>query len=164
MAQLNATDVRIFPISNRTENTGNNFATEYNIASIINQLTGSTGFVITEEFVAEGEFSFNIAGYCFTVSQGSLLTGLAGEDDTALYAYITFSNTGSKDYQKISGGDAAVKTSFVSFTTSWDEFSKAGNVGIALLRRMDMKWKIPDESRIKFIPHKDFNIDNGRIK
>lgn len=174
MAQLEASNVRIFPISNRTVNTGNNFATEYNIASIINQLTGSVGFVITEEYVAGKEFSFNIAGYCFTVKGGaldSLLENVSG-DATALYAYISFSNIESNidiDYRKISGEDAEVgTTNFVQFTTKETEASQGGGALILLSRaKLSEKpliyssWRVPDTSRIKFIPHQ---IDNGRIK
>lgn len=174
MIQLEASNVRIFPISNRKVNTGNNFATEYNIASIINQLTGSVGFVITEEYVAGKEFSFNIAGYCFTVKGGaldSLLKNVSG-DATALYAYISFSNIESNidiDYRKISGEDAAVgTTNFVQFTTEETEVPQGGSA-LTLLGRTKLletplkysDWKIPDTSRIKFIPHP---IDNGRIK
>jgi len=159
MARLNAGDVRIFPISNRTVNTGNNFATEYNIASIINQLTGSTGFVITEEYAGDKEFSFNIAGYCFTVSRGSLLAALAGETENVLYAYINFTNKDTVDYRKIDGEDAT-NTSFVQFDTKDPKTSYQ----LKILFKDEDGWKIPDESRIKFIPHKDFNIDNGRIK
>ena len=166
MAQLEASNVRIFPISNRTVNTGNNFATEYNIASIINQLTGSVGFVITEEYVSGKEFSFNIAGYCFTV-KGGVLDGLLTNDATKLYAYINFSNTDSIDYKKINGADNAGvggnETTFVNFTTDENIFLAAGNTGLIILAREDVNqdWQIPDTSRIKFIPHQ---IDNGRIK
>lgn len=177
MAQLEASKVRIFPISSRTVNTGNNFATEYNIASIINQLTGSVGFVITEEYKAGEEFSFNIAGYCFTVTGGALddlLKNVSG-DATALYAYISFSNTESNidiDYRKISGEDAAAgATNFVQFTTEWNEASRGGGVLILLSRTKLSEtpltysnWQIPDTSRIKFIPHQNFNVDNGRVK
>lgn len=168
MAQLKAEDVRIFPISNRTVNTGNNFATEYNIASIINQLTGSVGFVITEEYVAGKEFSFNIAGYCFTL-KGGVLDDLLTNDATKLYAYINFSNTDSNidvDYKKINGADNAGvggnETTFVNFTT--DE--NTGNTGLVILARenVNQAWQIPDTSRIKFIPHRNFDINNGRIK
>lgn len=173
MAQLNAGDVRIFPISNRTANTGNNFATEYNIASIINQLTGSDGFVITETFDVNKEFSFNIAGYCFTIEAEALDTVLKNVPDSAtnLYAYISFSNTGGNiDYRKISGEDAAGaqgdETTFVNFTVDKNIFSAAGNTGLIILARENVSqpWKIPDTSRIKFIPHQDFSIDNGRVK
>lgn len=166
MAQLEASKVRIFPISNRTVNTGNNFATEYNIASIINQLTGSDGFVITETFDANKEFSFNIAGYCFTVN-GEALDDLLKSVPaaTVLYAYISFSNTGDSvdiDYRKISGKDdeGVTKTSFVQFDTK----EPGSQYKIKILHKENDAWKIPDTSRIKFIPHQDFSIDNGRVK
>lgn len=178
MVQLNAGDVRIFPISNRKVNTGNNFATEYNIASIINQLTGSGGFVITETFDVNKEFSFNIAGYCFTIKAGALDVVLKDipSGATNLYAYINFSNVSTEgneidiDYRKIDGEDnAAGITNFVQFTTEWQEASQGGGVLILLSRTKLSEtptysnWQIPDTSRIKFIPHQNFNVDNGRI-
>lgn len=67
-----AIDYRIFPTSGRFDSSdssydsGTNLITEYNIASLINQLTDKPGFVISDNGdSSNASIEFNIKGYYF---------------------------------------------------------------------------------------------------
>lgn len=116
MAYINGSDLRIFPASNRSaENqANNNWLTEFNLSSIVNQLIVGTdiqGFVITEGTTPSGilpkgaradnkiiindevnqSLDFNIAGYYFQVASVSNLVKIVdGGEATKPTSYLTF--------------------------------------------------------------------------
>lgn len=131
MAYINGSDLRIFPASNRSaENqTNNNWLTEFNLSSIVNQLIAGTdiqGFVITEGAIPSGilpkgaradnkiiindevnqSLEFNIAGYYFQVASVSNLVKIVdGGEATKPTSYLTFTkrlieSESDSDYSK----------------------------------------------------------------
>lgn len=74
MAYINGNQLNIFPVSNRTAKPYDNWLTEFNLSSIINQLVGNqNGFVITENVSADAPIEFNIGGYYFRVAKARLI-------------------------------------------------------------------------------------------
>lgn len=118
MAYINGSELRIFPASNRLaeSQSNNNWLTEFNLSSIVNQLIAGTdiqGFVVTEgtassEILPKGaradneisvgeganqSLEFNIAGYYFQVaSVYNLVTVVDGGSNAATNptSYLTF--------------------------------------------------------------------------
>lgn len=118
MAYIEGSQLRIFPASNRsaTDQSNNNWLTEFNLSSLVNQLIAGTdikGFVITEgkassEILPKGaradneitvnetdnqSLEFNIAGYYFQVaSVYDLVTAFDRESNAATNptSYLTF--------------------------------------------------------------------------
>ena len=88
MSYVNSSNIRIFPSSNRGVNSGhfgNNFATEYNLSSIVNKLLspyigGESGFLISPSLdgtLSEDPAEFNIGGYFIEVSSWSTVIAAA---------------------------------------------------------------------------------------
>lgn len=118
MAYIDGSELRIFPASNRSaENqSNNNWLTEFNLSSIVNQLIAGTdiqGFVVTEgtassEILPKGaradneiivrkgvtqSLEFNIAGYYFQVASVYNLVTIVDGGSTAATnptSYLTF--------------------------------------------------------------------------
>ena len=126
MAYINGSDLRIFPASNRSaENqSNNNWLTEFNLSSIVNQLIAGTdiqGFVITEGTSSSGilpkgvradneisiedginqSLEFNIAGYYFQVASINnlvkIVDGGNGAAATKPTSYLTFAKRSVTD-------------------------------------------------------------------
>lgn len=73
MANLNTTDVRVFPTSKRVgADPAAKYTTEYNLTNLVNRLTNREAFVITNNVIVDSnkisDFQFNILGYYFTVN------------------------------------------------------------------------------------------------
>lgn len=132
MAHINGSNLRIFPASNRSavDQSNNNWLTEFNLSSIVNQLIAGTdiqGFVITEgtassEILPKGaradneiiindgvsqSLEFNIAGYYFQVTNiNDLVEILNGTKSAATpTSYLTFNkrlidSESDSDYSK----------------------------------------------------------------
>lgn len=106
MAYINGTNLRIFPASNRSAGSqeNNNWLTEFNISSLVNQFIGNgNGFVITEGEWDSGEgaykinpdnpFEFNIAGYYFKVKAAkNIIDAVGGSNaaDVGKASYVNF--------------------------------------------------------------------------
>lgn len=132
MAYIDGSNLRIFPASNRSaENqSNNNWLTEFNLSSIVNQLIAGTdiqGFVITEgtaslEILPKGaradneiiieegaSLEFNIAGYYFQVANIDDLVKILNEKKSAKTptSYLTFTkrSINSESDSDYSGGD-----------------------------------------------------------
>lgn len=120
MGYINKNLIRIFPTSERTaENrAGTNWLTEYNIASIVNQLTGCNGFVTFPAYgkkienvtsKSEEEIKFNIGGYYFETTVGAIETAI-GEPEVPIgpetTSYIVFTNEGGNRKATIKLADA----------------------------------------------------------
>ena len=132
MAYINGSNLRIFPASNRSavDQSNNNWLTEFNLSSIVNQLIAGTnikGFVITEGVTPSGilpkgaradneiivkegvnqSLEFNIAGYYFQVANiDDLVKILNGTKSAATpTSYLTFTkrsidSESDSDYSK----------------------------------------------------------------
>lgn len=132
MAYINGSNLRIFPASNRSavDQSNNNWLTEFNLSSIVNQLVAGTnikGFVITEGVAPSGilpkgaradneiivkegvnqSLEFNIAGYYFQVANiDDLVKILNGTKSAATpTSYLTFTkrsidSESDSDYSK----------------------------------------------------------------
>lgn len=103
MAYINGSNLRIFPASNRQAGgqQNNNWLTEFNISSLVNQFIGkSNGFVITEgdwdstegayEINPDNLFEFNIAGYYFRVTKAQNIIDAFAGSSTGGASYVKF--------------------------------------------------------------------------
>lgn len=127
MAYINGSELRIFPASNRSagNQSNNNWLTEFNLSSIVNQLIAGTdiqGFVVTEgdpiedvnkDTLKDGgkilkagvqadnpikttsSIEFNIAGYYFQVSQIQYIIDAAENLSNSLATYLNFTKSTS---------------------------------------------------------------------
>lgn len=131
MAYIDGSNLRIFPASNRSADgqQNNNWLTEFNLSSIVNQLVTGTdiqGFVITEGVTPSGilpkgarvdnkitindevnqSLEFNIAGYYFQVASISNLVKIVdGGEATKPTSYLAFTkrlieSTSDSDYSE----------------------------------------------------------------
>ena len=117
MGYIKSSDIRIFPTSNRTESKqmGTNWLTEYNIASIVNQLTGCNGFVTfpaygkkIENVASDSadEIKFNIGGYYFETTVGAIEQAINAPIGSSTTSYIVFTNEGGNRKATIKLADA----------------------------------------------------------
>lgn len=162
MGYINSRDIRIFPTSNRTDSnqTGTNWLTEYNIASIVNQLTGCNGFVTFPaygkklEHIAPDsaeEIKFNIGGYYFETTVGAIETALNTlSANSGTTSYITFTNPGGNRTATIklanpSNGDISYR--YLIGKDGGDD-TTVGVKELPPLILYDSNGNIPQESRL----------------
>lgn len=137
MAYVSGKNLRIFPASNRQAEgqQNNNWLTEFNISSLVNQFIGkNNGFVITEgEWIdtegaykinPEDPFEFNIAGYYFRVTKAKDIidafadpsTGGASyvkfeiDDTTSTYEATIYISSDNEQYPVLQGSDGTTAT------------------------------------------------------
>lgn len=165
--------IRIFPTSERTaeDRAGTNWLTEYNIASIVNQLTGCNGFVTfpaygkkIENVASDSvdEIKFNIGGYYFETTVGAIEKALNAPIGSSTTSYIVFTNedgnrkatiklanapsTGDISYRYLIGKDGGDDTTEGEELPSLTLYDAAGN--------------IPQESRLN-LPGLVVKVDDG---
>lgn len=161
MAYINGNQLNIFPISNRTSKPYDNWLTEFNLSSIINQLVGNqTGFVITETVRANDPIEFNIGGYYFKVAQASYIKSAVDEktdSGSSLSSFVTFEEDGSGYYTasiKVSkdtdnpillGSDDLTDIPTILFDTK-------------TLKLFNSNYQVPSESRLSLIILNDLTV------
>lgn len=151
MAYINGDQLNIFPVSNRSSKSFDNWLTEFNLSSIINQLVGNqTGFVITEKVTANTPIEFNIGGYYFKVNPASSIKGAVDQNTNSGSSFVTFEKDERGYYTasiKISknadnpillGSDDSTEVSGGSFNTK-------------TLRLFKSDYQVPFESRLSLI-------------
>ncbi len=174
MGYIAENEIRIFPTSERTakDRAGTNWLTEYNIASIVNQLTGCNGFVTfpvygkkIENVASDSadEIKFNIGGYYFETTVGAIETALNTPIGSSTTSYIVFEedkdenrtatirladapSTGDISYRYLIGKDKGDDTTKGEKLPSLILYDKAGN--------------IPRDSRLN-LPGLVVKIDDG---
>lgn len=165
-----AETVRIFPASSRTgDSEYNNWLSEYNLSSIINQLIGSSqnGFVISDRFTAGQPFEFNIQGYYFKVLDASQLITAAKEsatDATHLIAgcnYVKFTKETDGYYASIQIGGVAPYYILKDWTAVKAKDESPVNYSLKLLTTAKT---VPDSSRIQFSKLKTISGQNLTVK
>lgn len=144
MSYVNSNNIRIFPSSNRGVNSGhfgNNFATEYNLSSIVNKLLspyigGESGFLISHSLdgtLPAGSAEFNIGGYFIEVGSWSdvIAAALANPNnstDTEVVqsSFVTFTcketSSGNRIYLEKEGESSKL----IQYESSESEYSGTG--------------------------------------
>lgn len=166
MAYINGNQLNIFPISNRTSKPYDNWLTEFNLSSIINQLVGNqNGFVITEKVTANAPIEFNIGGYYFKVAQASYIKSAADNDPKANFnspsSFVDFKNEGGYYTASIKiskaddgadnpnpvllGSDNSTDISTILFDTK-------------TLKLFNSNYQVPSESRLSLIILNDLTV------
>lgn len=105
-------NIDVFPCSNRPEHLDNRWLTEYNLVNMVNRLVDTKSFVVTNKLVvnengfadATQEFIFNVGGYVFVTTIGSIISSLVPQLSTSsINSYVTASivtTPTSEDTQK----------------------------------------------------------------
>lgn len=97
MAYIANKKLRIFPISQRTARTQDNWISEYNLSSVVNQFIdpSTQGFVISQSTGKDKSLEFNIKGYYFRVDNArdivAAVDGTSREtDSSSATTFVTF--------------------------------------------------------------------------
>lgn len=155
MAYINGNQLNIFPVSNRTAKPYDNWLTEFNLSSIINQLVGNQdGFVITETVSADAPIEFNIGGYYFKVSSVSLIKEAVDNKNSIGSSFVTFEKDKDGYYAasiKISKNtdNPTLLGSDSSSDSSVD--SSGDSVDTKTLKLFSSDYQVPPKSRLSLI-------------
>lgn len=155
-------NLKVFPTTTRPEKDQQaRQPTEYNLTNLINRLTGSAAFVITDTLSTSSPIEFNIMGYYFRLS---VLPSDLLEKSTKIYAYIIISESGGwQSLQNTQGSGVAEDTAkgYTGLTLTDEEpsSSQAGLHSLLLCEKINGSWVIPNESKIWI-----GSIDNGELK
>lgn len=105
MAYIANKKLRIFPISQRTARTQDNWISEYNLSSVVNQFIdpSTQGFVISQSTGKDESLEFNIKGYYFRVDNaGDIVAAVDGTsretDSSPVTTFVTFGKNDSGYY------------------------------------------------------------------
>lgn len=108
MATINSNKILVFPTTTRTDDYSKRarLMSEMSLTGLINQLTDTDSFVISQSYSASDVFKFNIHGYYFELSAGALTSVLQTVSASqSLYAHIEL--TSSSGYVELYGQDSA---------------------------------------------------------
>lgn len=163
MAYINGDQLNIFPVSNRTAKPYDNWLTEFNLSSIINQLVGNqNGFVITENVSADAPIEFNIGGYYFRVAKARLIKEAVDQKKSVGSSFVTFEKDGdgyyiasikiskNTDNPTLLGSDSSVDISGDSFDTK-------------ILKLFKSDYQVPSESRLSLIVLNNLVVENLKV-
>lgn len=178
MAYINGNQLNIFPVSNRTAKPYDNWLTEFNLSSIINQLVGNqNGFVITENVSADAPIEFNIGGYYFRVAKARLIKEAVSQTSvTASSSFVEFALGGDGYYNatiRISTENAANP---ILLGSDSPNDNQVGDKSLTL-NLFNSSYQVPDSSRLSLIvlqnltvkgtltaeASKALNIDDGLL-
>lgn len=178
MAYASSTNISVFPTVGRPDyDPQGRLTTEYNLTSLLNNLLGVQGFVITNnnEDVSnlESDFEFNIKGYIFRIHKiYDIISNFTNTNTDKIYASIELNiidgtsgtNTSNESInnqvvQSIRGEDMEITSNtkkFIGYTgvifdsnpPSTTTTSKT--YWIQILEKRDGGWYIPDNSKVKF--------------
>lgn len=155
MGYVNSSNIRIFPTSSRSTNSGTNWVTENNLASILRSILSSNkSFVISD--AGESPFKFVINGYYVEVNgwddlENNLSNGSNNsctlinfvKDDKKITAQITIiKNNSDESFQYLDGGDNKDLVGGGTLIPA-EPFVLAEYSGDA--------WKVPDTSRLNLV-------------
>lgn len=165
MAYINGDQLNIFPVSNRTAQPYDNWLTEFNLSSIINQLVGNqNGFVITEEVRANDPIEFNIGGYYFRVAQASLIRNAADGNSNG----NSNKNSSFVDFKKEDGyykATITVSKDASNPTLMGSDKSNTQSDGNNLtLNLFDADYKVPDTSRLSLIVLQNLTVKSIAVE
>lgn len=155
-----AIDYRVFPTAGRFDSSdssydsGTNIVTEYNIASIVNQLVDKDGFVIDSSFnINNPHLNFNIAGYYFQARNF-----IPEANSTIVGDYVKFTNINNEIKASICISNSTDMPSYnqliLCANNNWDETDS-----LIILKKQGNNWQIPLRSRIHFNTY----IDDGDL-
>lgn len=155
MSYINGKNLHIFPSSSRTAQPEDNWLSEYNLSSIINQFldsgsNGCSGFVISSTAKSGQPFEFNIAGYYFKVDDLQNIIDAAKEDADSPSSFVAFSvESGAYRATIYLSGDNPPKL------LGADDSSKvaSGNIqySLVLFKSADSGYEIPPTSRLSVV-------------
>ena len=159
-----SSNIKVFPAARRIGSADpfSRLMSESTIASIINRLIGSEGFIITssDNAISSGVFEFNLFGYYIKINDiASIISTLSSGTEIYATIFLETFQSGDLSYVELVGSDADSNYNGVQFTTTVpaDQTNKEKHY-LKILEKVDGSWKIPAESRIKFGRH-DFSID-----
>ena len=184
---LKSKNVTVFPSVNRSVGAkGARLFTEYNLVHLINQLTDTDSFIISNELdLSNPVFEFNIAGYYFKVDSYvniiSKFDGMPVSLGDNIYAEIKIDNNNELSGYDII--DETIVSSDVDERKIYNgvDFYKTSSVSNVVLKEIDgdytiyrlplftfMKidkpnpdWQIEQRSKIKFTASSILVIDGG---
>lgn len=180
MAYIDGKNLRIFPatIRSASDRAQDNWLTEFNLSSIINQLVGgnSKGFVITESPADGSPFEFNIGGYYFKVSDIKNIKDCVNsetktDEPSSFISFNTEEDSGTTYYTAkiIISSDTS---SPILLGSDGGEIPESGNeLTLRLFYLKDGKYVIPPTSRLSLIALRSLKvmvpgqvqIDDGEI-
>lgn len=169
---LPSNQIRVFPCANRgaSYNLDSRLTTEYNLTNIINQLTDTKKFVITNFVDSDNKvLEFNINGYYFSVSDYTnivnniYLEGTPAEIDDCIYAEIFIDeNSTNIVFNELSVNTTEDEEAGVFNGVTFDNTYNEEQNSLKLLVYTSDGWKIPLESKIRYNKH-SISIDNGEL-
>lgn len=158
---LSSDKIKVFPSARRSDSVNDPFSrlmSESTIASIINKLIDTEGFVITNTYTPNGQLEFNIHGYYFNITNSTeIMTTYSGAaDDTVLFASIILSvfsspNDSNLKFEELKNYDnGSVYEGLIVNTTVPTPATGEKVFKLAILKKVNGSWVIPQESQIKF--------------
>lgn len=163
MAYINGNQLNIFPVSNRTAKPYDNWLTEFNLSSIINQLVGNqNGFVITENVSADAPIEFNIGGYYFRVAKARLIKEAVSQTSvTDPSSFVEFA-LGRDGYYNAT---IRVSTDTNNPTLLGSDNSSDNQVGgeSLTLNLFNSSCQVPPESRLSLMVLNNLVVENLKV-
>lgn len=172
---LPSNQIRVFPCANRgaSYNLDSRLTTEYNLTNIINQLTDTKKFVITNAIsVANTQLEFNINGYYFSVSDyNNIVSGIYPEESAlqtgdSIYAEIAINEHATdiifNELSVTTADDEGAEPIFDGVTFNSNYREEKNSLKILVYNSSAGAWEIPLESKIRYNKN-SVSIDNGEL-
>lgn len=155
MANIATDYIEVFPSVQRESVSSRSF-TEKNVADLIYNFIdhNKNGFVITNEYVDNDPFEFNIKGYYFKVAKGNYIT-VPLNSETNIWAEITIAeSTLNSGYFELQGTDSGSPSSYTGVNFLSTPTGNENTYAILILSRASTSdsWSIPEDSKIRFKP------------
>ena len=153
---LSSDNIKVFPSARRTSPTDqfSRLMSESTIASIVNRLIDTEGFVITNAYIPNGQLEFNIHGYYFNITDSTeIVQAYSGSSDVVLYASIIISSFAPLTFRELKNCDNSGVYEGLIIGDSTTIPTPAGDEEVfklAILKKVSGNWVIPQESQIKF--------------
>ena len=165
MAYINGNQLNIFPVSNRTAKPYDNWLTEFNLSSIINQLVGNqNGFVITENVSADAPIEFNIGGYYFRVAQASYIRSAADGSSSGNFnnpsSFVDFKKEGGYYKATIKVSTDADNPTLMGSDNPSDNQVESKSLTLNLF---NSSYQVPPESRLSLIVLNNLVVENLKV-
>lgn len=188
IGHIKTPDIFVFPSTRRmNKQVSARLMSEASLASIVNKLIETSGFVITPEpesgqYAEQGfdptlPFEFNVYGYFFRVETAQKILDLFSSGDTTIYANIFLDKTTDPNYTELSGVDGPLSGSddtevYKGLTLSTDDLTQlstgAADYSLCLFQKDTLSgggtgWVVPLDSRLKFYYTFALGVDGGEI-
>ena len=161
MGYVASNDIRIFPTSNRSNdtNSGTNWVTEYNLAGIIANLANEDGFVVSSDNElgswnsSNGDgrkIKFYIKGYYVEVKTDVLYNLLGGQTGN-IYATVSITpNSADESFNYLTGNDSDGNCTLVEFIRATNKPPSGYSLLLFIIKELNVI-EVPDSSRINFV-------------